>query len=90
MNRRMLSGHWGPIPPPSAHKNSTERLPDLMKNLSKNQEASRATLIKLVGMRLTEVFYDGSEIVLEFDHRYRLQVSPKGCEIKTKKGSPEL
>lgn len=61
-----------------------------MEDLSKDQQASRATLLKLVGMRLTEVFYDGNEIVLEFDRNYRLQVSPKGCEIQSKKGAPPI
>jgi hypothetical protein len=61
-----------------------------MEDLSQNRDASRATLIKLIGMRVTEAFYDGNEIVLEFDNSYRLQVSPKGCDIHTKRGSPEL
>jgi hypothetical protein len=61
-----------------------------MEDFSADQNESRNTLIQLIGKRLTEAFYDGSEIVLEFDHDYRLQVSPKGCEIKTRKGAPDL
>ena len=47
-------------------------------------------LIRLIGKRLTEVFYDGGEIVLEFDGNYRLQVSPKGAQLQTRAGAPSI
>jgi hypothetical protein len=61
-----------------------------MIDTSKDKEASRRLLVQLVGMRLTDAFYDGNEIVLEFDRNYRLQVSPAGCEVLIKKGAPPL
>jgi hypothetical protein len=56
----------------------------------KNREESRAVLITLVGMRLTECFYDGDEIVLEFDCNHRLQLSTEGCEVWVRTGGPKL
>ena len=61
-----------------------------MEDLSRQREESRAVLLKLIGKRVTEAFYDGNEIVLEFDNAYRLQLSPKGLEIQTKQGSSPL
>ena len=61
-----------------------------MKSTMHDKEESRQLLIQLIGMRLTDVFYDGNEIVLEFDRNYRLQASPKGCEILVKNDAPPL
>jgi hypothetical protein len=61
-----------------------------MSDLSADKNESRNLLIQLIGKRLTDAFYDGNEIVLEFDGSYRLQVSPEGCEIQVHKDAPPL
>jgi hypothetical protein len=61
-----------------------------MSDLSGDKNESKNLLTQLIGKRLTDAFYVGNEIVLEFDGSYRLQVSPEGCDIQVREDAPPL
>jgi hypothetical protein len=54
-----------------------------------NRDASRAVLQGFVGKKVTEVFYDGDELVMEFDKMLRLQLSPRGLYVDKRRDVPE-
>jgi hypothetical protein len=61
-----------------------------MKDFSNEETKTMQVLTNLVGKRLTNIFPHEGALVLEFDHAYRLQLSPHGCELRRRHDVPSL
>ena len=53
------------------------------------RDESRNLALALIGMKVTEAFYDQNQLVLEFNNAVRIQFSPEGLYIAKRRGIPE-
>jgi hypothetical protein len=54
-----------------------------------NREDSRRLALGLIGMKVTETFYEENQLVIEFDRILRLQFSPEGLYFCKRNDVPE-